>query len=244
MRQDVLAGVWRPLAEAGRDLAPIALIIAAFEIVLFGSSWQEIAGLLASLIPVWLGLALFVRGLALGVFPAGEALAEGFVRRGSLPALLVFAFLLGFATTIAEPALAAVAAKAAQVAAQGGWIAEVEEMRFALELRLVVALSVGAAIVLGVLRILFAWPLAWMVLGGYVLVGVLTPLAPPAFVGIAYDAGGVTTSTITVPLVTALGVGLAASIEGRSPLLDGFGMIALASLLPILFVLLYGMARA
>ncbi len=238
------AALLRPLAEAARDLAPIAFVVAAFELGLFGTSWRELLGLFASLVPVWLGLALFIRGLAIGVFPAGEALAEGFVRRGRLAALLVFAFLLGFATTIAEPALAAVAGKAAEVAVQGGRIAPAEGHRFALELRLVVAFSVGAAIVVGVLRVFFGWPLAWIVLGGYLLVAAVTPLAPPAIVGVAYDAGGVTTSTITVPLVTALGVGLASNIEGRSPLVDGFGMIALASLFPVLFVLLYGAARA
>jgi len=103
-----------------------------------------------------------------------------------------------------------------------------------------VALSVGLAILVGVLRILLGWPLPFMILGGYLLIEILTPFAPEEIIGIAYDSGGVTTSTITVPLVTALGVGLASSISGRNPVLDGFGLIAFASLLPILFVMLYG----
>ncbi len=237
-------GTWlHALGEAARDLVPIALVIAAFELGLFHTSLAALLRLFASLIPVWLGLALFVRGLVIGVFPAGEALAQGFVRRDHLAALLLFAFLLGFATTVAEPALVAIAAKAAETAVHSGWIARAEQARFAWELRLVVACSVGTAITLGVLRIVYGWPLAWIVLGGYLLVGIVTTWAPPAIVGVAYDAGGVTTSTITVPLVTALGVGLAASIPGRSPLADGFGMIALASLFPVLFVLLYGVVR-
>ena len=103
------------------------------------------------------------------------------------------------------------------------------------------ALSVGAAVVLGVVRILKGWPLHWFIMVGYLLVVIMTELAPPEIIGIAYDSGGVTTSTVTVPLVTALGVGLAQSIRGRNPLLDGFGLIAFASLTPMLFVMGYGM---
>ena len=112
---------------------------------------------------------------------------------------------------------------------------------FALQLRLVVAVSVGLAVVLGIWRILIGWPLHLMIIAGYVIVLLLTLVAPPSIVGIAYDSGGVTTSTITVPLVTALGIGLATCIRGRSPLLDGFGLIAFASVMPIIFVLLYGL---
>jgi hypothetical protein len=111
---------------------------------------------------------------------------------------------------------------------------------YALGLRLTVALSVGAAVVLGVVRIFKGWPIQWLILGGYIAAVIMTYLAPPEIIGIAYDSGGVTTSTVTVPLVTALGVGLAAGIRGRNPLLDGFGLIALASLTPILFVMAYG----
>lgn len=157
-----------------------------------------------------------------------------------------FAFCLGFGTTIAEPALTAVADEAAEVAAEGGVIPnsnqEMEE--YANGLRVTVALSVGLAIVLGVLRILKGWPIHFMIIGGYVGVVILTAFAPENIIGIAYDSGGVTTSTITVPLVTALGVGLASSIKGRNPMIDGFGLIAFASLLPMMFVMVYGMVIA
>ena len=157
--------------------------------------------------------------------------------------MLAFAFCLGFGTTVAEPALIAVGAEAAEVAAEAGAIAATDEarLRYAFELRMVVACSVGLAIVLGVLRILKGWPLHRLIIGGYVLVTVLTLFAPDEIIGVAYDSGGVTTSTITVPLVTALGVGLATSIKGRNPMLDGFGLIAFASLTPMIFVLAYGM---
>ncbi|NQV84103.1 MAG: DUF1538 domain-containing protein, partial [Rhodospirillales bacterium] len=148
-----------------------------------------------------------------------------------------------FGTTVAEPALIAVVAEAAKIAGEAGAIADTEVARdsYAFWLRIVVALSVGAALVLGVFRILVGWPIQYFIIGGYLLVIVITGFAPPEIVGIAYDSGGVTTSTITVPLVTALGVGLASSIKGRNPLLDGFGLIALASLTPMIFVMIYGM---
>lgn len=143
---------------------------------------------------------------------------------------------------MAEPALIAVASRAAEVVAQGGLIDSSVEAQnsFAFALRMVVAVSVGAAVVLGVVRIFKGWPLHLIIIAGYVIVLLLTLLAPAEMIGIAYDSGGVTTSTITVPLVTALGVGLASSIKGRSPMLDGFGLIALASVMPIIFVLLFG----
>ena len=169
-------------------------------------------------------------------------MAHEFARKGSLSWLLIFAFALGFGTTIAEPALIAIAGEAAEVAADGVVIADEPESlaRYALGLRLTVALSVGIAIVVGVYRILRGWPIQYLIIGGYIGVVVMTPLAPPEIVGIAYDSGGVTTSTITVPLVTALGVGLASSIKGRNAFTDGFGLIAFASLTPMIFVMAYG----
>lgn len=156
--------------------------------------------------------------------------------------MLIFGFALGFATTIAEPALIAIATEAAMVAAAEGQIENSEQAMasYALRLRLVVAAAVGTAIVLGIFRILKGWPLHYLIIGGYTAVIMMTGFAPPEIVGIAYDAGGVTTSTITVPLVTALGIGLAMSIEGRNPAIDGFGLIAFASLMPMIFVILYG----
>jgi hypothetical protein len=157
--------------------------------------------------------------------------------------LIVFAFVLGFGTTVAEPALLAVADEAAEVAAGANIIGSTEEAmeRYAFGLRMTVALSVGVALVLGVFRILANWSLPLMIISGYVIVVLLTTIAPKEIIGIAYDSGGVTTSTVTVPLVTALGVGLASSIKGRNPMTDGFGLIAFASLTPILFVLVYGL---
>lgn len=192
---------------------------------------------------VVVGLSLFVKGLETGLFPIGESMAYAFARKGSVLWLIAFAFSLGFGTTIAEPALIAVADKAAEVAALGGIISDTEPSRssYASGLRLTVALSVGLAIVVGVLRILKGWPIHYLIIGGYMGVIIMTLFAPKEIIGIAYDSGGVTTSTITVPLVTALGVGLASSIKGRNPMLDGFGLIAFASLTPIIFVMGYGM---
>jgi uncharacterized membrane protein (DUF2068 family) len=226
-----------------RDLAPIVLVIAFFQLVVLQQPLPELGALLSGTLMVVLGLTLFVRGLETGLFPIGESMAYAFARKGSLFWLLAFAFALGFGTTVAEPALIAVAAEAAKVAAAGGMIADSEAARegYATGLRLTVALSVGFAIVIGVLRILQGWQIQYLIIGGYLGVVVMTAFAPREIIGIAYDSGGVTTSTITVPLVTALGVGLASSIKGRNPLVDGFGLIAFASLTPMIFVMAYGM---
>jgi hypothetical protein len=149
---------------------------------------------------------------------------------------------LGFGTTVAEPALIAVTAEAAKIASAAGAIGgDADAMQsYAFQLRMTVALSVGFALVVGVLRILMGWPIQYLIIGGYLLVVLLTQFASAEIVGIAYDSGGVTTSTITVPLVTALGVGLASAIHGRNPMIDGFGLIAFASLSPMIFVLVFG----
>jgi hypothetical protein len=181
----------------------------------------------------------------MGLLPIGEAMANAFARKGSLSWLLLFGFLLGFSTTVAEPALIAIAGKAADVAAGAGYIAAdaSSQSSYALQLRLTVALSVGVAVVLGIFRILRGWPVQYLIIGGYAVIVLMTFVAPEAIVGIAFDSGGVTTSTVTVPLATALGVGLATSIRGRDPLVDGFGMIALASLTPMMFVMVLGILR-
>ena len=170
-------------------------------------------------------------------------MANAFARKGNLFWLLLFSFCLGFGTTIAEPALIAIADEAAGIAGKSQLIANniSAKDQYALGLRLTVAASVGFAIVIGVLRIIRGWPLQYLMIIGYAIVISLTPLAPAEIIGIAYDSGGVTTSTITVPLVTALGIGLANSIKGRNPMLDGFGLIALASLTPMIFVMTFGM---
>jgi uncharacterized membrane protein (DUF2068 family) len=238
-----LSSFWNVLKDSIRDLSPILLVIAFFQLVVLKAPIPDLGSLIAGTVLVVLGLTLFVRGLELGLFPIGEAMAYAFARKGSLFWLLVFAFALGFSTTIAEPALIAVAEEAAQVAAEGKLIehAETAQDAYALGLRITVAISVGFAILIGVLRIVKGWPLHYLIMAGYLGVVIMTPFAPREIIGIAYDSGGVTTSTITVPLVTALGVGLAMSIKGRNPMVDGFGLIAFASLTPIIFVMAYGM---
>ena len=236
-------GFIRLLAESIRDLMPIALVIVFFQVAVLRQPFPNLEEVVIGLIFVILGLTLFIQGLHMALFPLGEAMARSFARKGSLFALLIFAFCLGFGTTVAEPALIAVGAKAAEVAGGAGFIADTVEARdsYAQQLRLTVAASVGFALVVGVFRILKGWPIHYLIIGGYVAVVVLTFFAPPEIVGIAYDSGGVTTSTITVPLVTALGVGLASTIKGRNPMVDGFGLIAFASLTPMIFVLVFGM---
>jgi hypothetical protein len=237
-----LAGFLKLLAGALRDLLPIILVIGFFQIVIIQQPFPNLGNIITGLICVVLGLAFFIQGLEMGLFPLGEAMAQAMTRKGSLAGLLVFAFVLGFGTTVAEPALIAIADEAAEIAGQAGAIANSVEARadYAFWLRATVAFSVGVALVVGVFRILLGWPIQYFIIGGYILVVVMTAFAPPEIVGIAYDSGGVTTSTITVPLVTALGVGLASTISGRNPLFDGFGLIAFASLTPMIFVMVFG----
>ncbi len=226
-----------------QDLAPILLVIAIFQVFVLQRPFGELVALSEGALFVVVGLTFFVYGLEVALFPLGEALAHALARKGSLTWLILFSFLLGFGTTIAEPALIAVAGEAADAAATAGAIGDSRDARagYALGLRVTVALSVGVALILGVARIIAGWSLPVMIITGYVIVVALTWFAPEETIGIAYDSGGVTTSTITVPLVTALGVGLASSLDGRNPMTDGFGLIAFASLTPIIFVLSYGL---
>lgn len=230
------------LKQSATDLLPIVVVIAFFQLVVIRQPLPQLGEMLFGVLLVVAGLSMFIQGLEMALFPIGETMAQELSRKGSLFWLLVFAFALGFSTTVAEPALIAISKEAAQIAMEGGLLENTAEVMasYALGLRMTVAFSVGFAILLGVLRILLNWPIHFMIIGGYVLVMLITPFAPDEIIGIAYDAGGVTTSTITVPLVTALGVGLATVIRGRSPLLDGFGLIAFASLLPMMFVMVYG----
>ena len=233
----------KSLLESFYDLLPIVLVIGFFQLVVLKQPIPNLLEILIGSFFVLIGLTLFVQGLEMGLFPLGESLAFAFAKKGSLTWLLIFAFALGFGATVAEPALIAVANEAAKVAAEGNVIDATEQSRtdYAFGLRLTVALSVGFAIVIGVLRIVRGWPVQYLIIGGYLGVIVMTFFAPPEIIGIAYDSGGVTTGTITVPLLTALGVGLASSIRGRNPMVDGFGLIAFASLTPMIFVMVYGM---
>ncbi|MFT7184786.1 MAG: hypothetical protein ACI84K_000152 [Pseudohongiellaceae bacterium] len=242
MYQGLLA-IFRSMLGSLRDLAPIIIVIGFFQFVVLQQPIPNLADLIIGVVCVLLGLTFFIFGLEMALFPIGESMAHALAKKGSVFWLITFAFALGFGTTIAEPALIAVAAEAATVAAEGGMIELTEAAKdsYATGLRFTVAFSVGLAIVLGVMRIIAGWSIQWMIIGGYILVVIMTGFAPKEIIGIAYDSGGVTTSTITVPLVTALGVGLASSIKGRNPMTDGFGLIAFASLLPMIFVMGYGM---
>lgn len=229
------------LRTAFLDLLPIVVVVSFFQIIVLQQPFPNLLEILIGFVFVVVGLMLFVEGLEIGLFPIGENLSYALVKKGSLFWLLSFSFLLGFSTTIAEPALIAIAKEAGEIAVRSNLIKPEIEASYSFGLRLSVAFSVGLAILIGIWRIIKGWPIYYLIIGGYVLVIVITLFAPEEIVGIAYDAGGVTTSTITVPLVTALGVGLATVIGGRSPLTDGFGLIAFASLLPMIFVMCYGM---
>jgi len=249
-RKDRLRVIWHkfrraiePLTDSALALLPIILVIAFFQFLVLRQPIPRLGEMLRGIVEVLLGLALFVRGLQMALFPIGEEMAYNFLRKGNLWWLLVFAFALGFGTTVAEPALIAIAEEAAKIAADGQIIAQTADAQsqYAVGLRLTVALAVGIALVIGVFRILKGWPVQYLIIGGYFGVVLMTAFAPPEIIGIAYDSGGVTTSTVTVPLVAALGIGLAQTIHGRDPLIDGFGLIAFASLTPMMFVMAFGM---
>jgi len=219
------------LRESFRDLLPIILVIIFFQLAIIQhvpDNWLSTA---IGLAIVAVGLAVFLLGLEVGVFPVGEGLAKDFARKNSTFWIMLFAFMIGFGTTIAEPALLVIAHKAAAIS---------DGRIDATTLRLVVAFSVGFAIVVGVFRIIKGHPIHYYIIAGYVMVVAATAFSPQEIVGLAFDLGGVTTSTVTVPLVAALGIGLASTIKGRNPILDGFGLIAFASLTPMLFVQFYG----
>ena len=219
------------LKESFRDLMPIILVIMFFQLAIIQSVPENWLGTAVGLAIVGVGLAVFLLGLEVGIFPVGEGLATEFAHKGSTGLIVLFAFMIGFGTTVAEPALIVIAQKAASISA--GRID-------ATTLRMVVAFSVGFAIVLGVWRIIKGHPIHYYIISGYIMVVSATIFAPKEIVGLAYDLGGVTTSTVTVPLVAALGIGLASTIKGRNPVLDGFGLIAFASLTPMIFVQFYG----
>jgi len=244
---DLVLIVARTFGRTVLDVLPVLSFLVAFQLLVIRRplpDWQKI---LSGTIFVIVGLSLFLLGLEQALFPVGRLMArqlsdpslvgmattaDGSVLWHQFMWLYAFAFLIGFSTTIAEPSLLAVAIKANEVS--GGSV-------HVWGLRVTVAVAVGLALVIGVLRILTGWSLPLIIIGGYVTVIAMTGLAPPEIIGIAYDSGGVTTSTVTVPLVAALGIGLASSVAERNPMTDGFGLIALASLTPIIFVLGYGM---
>ena len=228
------------------DVLPIAVILLGFQVLILKRPIHNPARVFVGLLFVLLGLALFLEGLELALFPLGRLMAQqltspSFVMGEGVEVIVAFAWsdyfwvyifaaAIGFATTVAEPALIAVALKANQVS--GGTIT-VNGLRFA------VAVGVAAGVALGTFRIVTGTPLHWYIISGYVIVIIQTTVAPRAIIPLAYDSGGVTTSTVTVPLVAALGLGLAETIPGRSPMIDGFGLIAFASLFPMITVMAY-----
>ena len=234
-----------------RDVMPIMGILFGFQFFVLRKPINNPARVLTGMVFVILGLELFLEGLDLALFPIGRLMAEQLTAPEfiyGVDALIpehvnwtdyywvyAFAAAIGFSTTIAEPALIAVALKANQVS--GGTVS-VNGLRFA------VAIGVAVGVALGAFRIITGTPLHWYIISGYVLVIIQTAFAPKTIIPLAYDSGGVTTSTVTVPLVAALGLGLSETIPGRSPLLDGLGLIAFASLFPIIAVMAYAQLSA
>ena len=225
-----------------RDVTPIVVILVVFQVGVLRSGLPNIRGIATGSVMVLLGLALFLIGLEQALFPIGETMARQLTEtaRGSVLSTAVrwddywlvylFAAAIGFATTVAEPSLIAVALKAEEVSgrAVSAW-----------GLRIAVAVGVAIGVSLGCFRIVTGTPLPWYIVAAYAIVIIQTYLANRVIVPLAYDSGGVTTSTVTVPVVAALGLGLAANVPGRSPLIDGFGLIAFASVFPIMSLLGY-----
>ncbi|MFV8833410.1 DUF1538 domain-containing protein [Aquisalimonas sp. APHAB1-3] len=219
------------LKHAFRNLLPIIAVVSFFQFAVMQEVPDGLLSMAVGLGIVVLGVALFLQGLELGIFPIGKNLSNQLARRGSLVLLMLFGFSLGFAAVIAEPALIAVADQAEVIS---------EGRVNAFTLRLLVATSVGAVVGLGIVRIILGHSLHWYMIAGYLLVVLVTFFAPEEIVGLAYDSGGVTTNIVTVPLIAALGIGLAVSIRGRTALMHGFGLVALAVLVPMISVQLYG----
>ena len=234
------------------DVAPIVAILVVFQVLVLRQRPRNLRGIVTGFICVLLGLALFLIGLEQALFPIGETMARQLTEASVADAapgagvalevdwrdytlVYVFAAAIGFAATVAEPPLIAVALKAEQVSggAIGAW-----------GLRIAVAIGVAVGVSLGCFRIVTGTPLPWYIIAAYVVVIAQTFRASKTIIPLAYDSGGVTTSTVTVPVVAALGLGLAASVPGRSPLIDGFGLIAFASVFPIMSVLGYSMAAS
>ena len=225
----------RSIFQTGRDLMPIVLVLGFFQLVVLQEPMPEPGAKLTGAVLVLVGLTLFLAGLSMSLFPLGERLAEEFARKANLCLLLLFAFTVGFGSTAAEPALIAVADQAAAVMVPEGDAGEVALASLAL--RLVTSAAVGLSVVLSCFRIIRGWPALWPVLAVYGIAMVLVLSDPLPMAGIAFDAGAAATSAINIPLIAALGIGLATVLEGRSPLADGFGAVALASAMPMITIL-------
>ena len=228
---DQLKAFWEILQHSFRNLLPIILVVAFFQGLVIRQAPDDLLSITLGLAVVVVGVALFLQGLEMGIFPIGKNLSNAFARKGSLLLLMIFGFCMGFSAVVAEPALIAVAEQAELIS-----VGRIDGFT----LRIIVALSVGGVVALGIMRTVLGHPIHWYMICGYVLVVLVTFFAPPEIVGLAYDSGGVTTNIVTVPLIAALGLGLAASIKGRNPLTDGFGLVALAVMVPMITVQLYG----
>lgn len=238
-----LRAILVPLLESARDLAPIVIVTALFQILVIRRPLPGLGEILGGAALLLIGLCLFGRGLTLSLFPLGEGLARALAGRGSLPLLAAFAFALGFASTFAEPALGAVIATAADAARGEGLLGAGPgaARRFSAALRLLISGAAGLGVAVGVIRLVKGWPAAWFVLSGYGVAAALAFAAPPSVSALAFDAGATATSAINIPLIISLGIGLSGSLRGRSPLADGFGLVALTSLAPMLAVLCGGL---
>jgi hypothetical protein len=214
-----------------KDVAPILIVIFFFQYIIIKKPVAHLHKIATGIIMVILGLYAFIVGLEMGLFPIGETIAFQLTDMNNYLLIYLFAFLIGFSTTMAEPALLAIAIKAE----------EISEGRIKQNiLRMIVAFGVAIGIGLGSYRIVSGDPIHYYIIVGYIFVIIFTYFAPKYIIPIAYDSGGVTTSTVTVPLVAALGLGLAENLEWCDPLIDGFGLIAFASLFPMITVMGYG----
>jgi hypothetical protein len=219
------------LGHSFRNLLPIIVVVGVFQFLVIREVPEAWLPMTIGLGVVVVGIAMFLQGLELGIFPIGKNLSNELTRKGSLPLLMIFGFFLGFAAVIAEPALIAVAHQA-EIISEG----RINEFT----LRILVAGSVGLVVALGVVRTLLGHGLQWYMIIGYIVVVIVTFFAPEEIVGLAYDSGGVTTNIVTVPLIAALGIGLAVSVRGRNPLVHGFGLVGLAVMVPMISVQIYG----
>lgn len=217
--------------ESTVNLIPILLIIVGFQLFVFQSMPENVISICIGFFIVIIGVTFFLMGLEIGIFPLGNNLSSEFLERKSIFLFALFGFALGFSASIAEPAIIAVASQAGEIS---------KGALDPLTLRLIIATSVGLITAFGIVRTILGWNIAIIIIVGYVIVLVVTYFTPPAIIGLAYDSGGVATNVATVPLIVALGIGIASALQGRSVLKDGFGFVALAAITPMISIQLYG----